>query len=138
MLTIDGQKMSKSLGNFVTLKDAFKVHDPTTVRYFIAASHYRSVVDYTENALQTAGTSLKRLHQTVRTLRERLPENSSSSGQWFTQIQVSFNEAMDDDFSTPQAFAALFDLNREVNTMLASAEPNPDAVADAERLFSVI
>ena len=138
MLTIDGQKMSKSLGNFVTLKDAFKVHDPTTVRYFIAASHYRSVVDYTENALQTAGTSLKRLHQTVHNLRERLPENSSSSGQWFTQIQVSFNEAMDDDFSTPQAFAALFDLNREVNTMLASAEPNPDAIADAERLFSVL
>ena len=138
MLTIDGQKMSKSLGNFVTLKDAFKVHDPTTVRYFIAASHYRSVVDYTENALQTAGTSLKRLHQTVRTLRERLPENSSSSGQWFTQIQIRFNEAMDDDFSTPQAFAALFDLNREVNTMLTLEEPNPDAVADAERLFSVL
>ena len=45
---------------------------------------------------------------------------------------------MDDDFSTPQAFAALFDLNREVNTMLASAEPNPDAIADAERLFSVL
>ncbi len=138
MLTIDGQKMSKSTGNFVTLIDAFEQHDPLAVRYFIAASHYRSVVDYSENALKTAGASLKRLHQTVRTLRERKPADQKPSGTWFQEIRQRFETGMDDDFSTPQAFAALFDLNREVNSMLASEDPNPEAMADAESLFSVL
>ena len=138
MLTIDGQKMSKSTGNFVTLIDAFEQHDPLAVRYFFAASHYRSVVDYSENALKTAGASLKRLNQTVRTLRERKPADQKPSGTWFQEIRQRFETAMDDDFSTPQAFAALFDLNREVNSMLASEEPNPEAMADAESLFSVL
>jgi|TARA_B100001079_G_scaffold194532_1_gene168252 cysteinyl-tRNA synthetase len=138
MLTIEGQKMSKSTGNFVTLIDAFGQYDPLAVRYFIAASHYRSVVDYSENALKAAGTSLKRLHQTVRTLREKKPADQKPSGKWFEEFRNRFESSMDDDFSTPQAFAALFDLNREVNSMLASEDPNPEAMADAEQLFSVL
>ncbi len=138
MLTIDGQKMSKSTGNFVTLIDAFGQYDPLAVRYFIVASHYRSVVDYSENALKAAGTSLKRLHQTVRTLREKKPLDQKPSGKWFKEFRNRFESSMDDDFSTPQAFAALFDLNREVNSMLASEDPNPEAMADAEQLFSVL
>ena len=138
MLTIEGQKMSKSTGNFVTLIDAFGQYDPLAVRYFIAASHYRSVVDYSESALKAAGTSLKRLHQTVRTLREKKPLDQKPSGKWFEEFRNRFESSMDDDFSTPQAFAALFDLNREVNSMLASEDPNPEAMADAEQLFSVL
>ena len=138
MLTIEGQKMSKSTGNFVTLIDAFGQYDPLAVRYFIAASHYRSVVDYSENALKAAGTSLKRLHQTVRTLREKKPLDQKPSGKWFKEFRNRFESSMDDDFSTPQAFAALFDLNREVNSMLVSEDPNPEAMADAEQLFSVL
>ncbi len=138
MLTIEGQKMSKSTGNFVTLIDAFGQYDPLAVRYFIAASHYRSVVDYSESALKAAGTSLKRLHQTVRTLREKKPADQKPSGKWFEEFRNRFESSMDDDFSTPQAFAALFDLNREVNSMLASEDPNPEAMADAEQLFSVL
>ncbi|SVC02880.1 uncharacterized protein METZ01_LOCUS255734, partial [marine metagenome] len=138
MLTIEGQKMSKSTGNFVTLIDAFGQYDPLAVRYFIAASHYRSVVDYSESALKAAGTSLKRLHQTVRILREKKPADQKPSGKWFEEFRNRFESSMDDDFSTPQAFAALFDLNREVNSMLASEDPNPEAMADAEQLFSVL
>ena len=138
MLTIEGQKMSKSTGNFVTLIDAFGQYDPLAVRYFIAASHYRSVVDYSESALKAAGTSLKRLHQTVRTLREKKPLDQKPSGKWFKEFRNRFESSMDDDFSTPQAFAALFDLNREANSMLASEDPNPEAMADAEQLFSVL
>jgi len=138
MLTIEGQKMSKSTGNFVTLIDAFGQYDPLAVRYFIAASHYRSVVAYSENALKAAGTSLKRLHQTVRTLREKKPLDQKPSGKWFKEFRNRFESSMDDDFSTPQAFAALFDLNREVNSMLVSEDPNPEAMADAEQLFSVL
>ena len=138
MLTIDGQKMSKSTGNFVTLIDAFGQYNPLAVRYFISACHYRSVVDYSESALKAAGTSLKRLHQTVRTLREKKPADQKPSGKWFEEFRNRFESSMDDDFSTPQAFAALFDLNREVNSMLASEDPNPEAMADAEKLFSIL
>ena len=99
---LDGQKMSKSTGNFVTLIDAFEQHDPLAVRYFIAASHYRSVVDYSENALKTAGASLKRLHQTVRTMRKRKPADQKPSGTWFQEIHQRFETAMDDDFPPPR------------------------------------
>ena len=138
MLTIEGQKMSKSSGNFVTLLELFERYDPLMVRYFIAASHYRSVVDFSENALGAAGSSLKRLHQTVRNLRKLKTAGVEVSGKYFEEYRLRFCEAMDDDFSTPQAFAVLFDLSREANNLLAEKSPDPQAVADAEYLFSTL
>ena len=138
MLTIEGQKMSKSSGNFVTLLELFERYDPLMVRYFIAASHYRSVVDFSENALGAAGSSLKRLHQTVRNLRKFKTDGVEVSGKYFEEYRLRFCEAMDDDFSTPQAFAVLFDLSREANNLLAEKSPDPQAVADAEYLFSTL
>ena len=138
MLTIEGQKMSKSSGNFVTLLELFERYDPLMVRYFIAASHYRSVVDFSENALGAAGSSLKRLHQTVRNLRKFKTAGVEVSGKYFEEYRLRFCEAMDDDFSTPQAFAVLFDLSREANNLLAEKHPDPQAVADAEYLFATL
>ena len=138
MLTIDGQKMSKSSGNFVTLPDLFENFDPLMVRYFIAASHYRSVVDFNENVLLSAEVSLKRLHQTVQKLREMKPEEAKPSGKKFEEFRRRFCQAMDDDFSSPQALAALYDLNREANNLLSEKNPDPEAVADAEHLFSTL
>ena len=138
MLTIEGQKMSKSSGNFVTLLELFERYDPLMVRYFIAASHYRSVVDFSENALGAAASSLKRLHQTVRNLRKFKTAGVEVSGKYFEEYRLRFCEAMDDDFSTPQAFAVLFDLSREANNLLAEKSPDPQAVADAEYLFSTL
>jgi cysteinyl-tRNA synthetase len=138
MLTIDGQKMSKSSGNFITLFDVFEKFDPMMVRYFIAASHYRSVVDFNESVLSAAEVSLKRLHQTVRNLRERKPDGVRPSGKKFEEFRRRFCQAMDDDFSTPLALAALFDLNREANNLLAEKNPDPEAIADAEHLFSTL
>jgi cysteinyl-tRNA synthetase len=138
MLTVDGQKMSKSSGNYVTLFDVFEKFDPLMVRYFIAASHYRSVVDFSESALTATGSSLKRLHQTVRNLRKCKTAGKKASGKYFEEYRRRFCQAMDDDFSTPQAFAALFDLSREANTLLSEKNPDPEAVADAEHLFSTL
>ena len=138
MLTIEGKKMSKSSGNFVTLLELFERYDPLIVRYFIAASHYRSVVDFSENAIGAAGSSLKRLHQTVRNLRKCKTAGVEVSGKYFEDYRRRFCEAMDDDFSTPQAFAVLFDLSREANNLLAEKSPDPQAVADAEYLFSTL
>ena len=138
MLTIDGQKMSKSSGNFVTLPELFENFDPLIVRYFIAASHYRSVVDFNENVLRSAEVSLKRLHQTVQKLRELKPEEAKPSGKKFEEFRRRFCQAMDDDFSSPQALAALYDLNREANNLLSEKNPDPEAIADAEHLFSTL
>ena len=138
MLTIEGQKMSKSSGNFVTLFDVFEQFNPLMVRYFIAASHYRSVVDFSENVLGAAEVSLKRLHHTVRNLRECKQDGVNPSGKYFEEFRRRFCQAMDDDFSTPQAFAALFDLSREANTLLAEKKPDPEAIVDAEHLFSTL
>ena len=98
MLTIEGQKMSKSSGNFVTLFDVFKNYDPLTVRYFIAASHYRSLVDFSESALTSAGISMKRLHQTVRNLREIKADGAKPSGKYFEEFRKRFCQAMDEDW----------------------------------------
>ena len=130
--------MSKSSGNFVTLPDLFENFDPLMVRYFIAASHYRSVVDFNETVLRSAEVSLKRLHQTVQKLRELKPNEVEPSGKKFEEFRTRFCQAMDDDFSTPLALATLFDLNREANNLLSEKNPDPEAVADAEHLFSTL
>ena len=136
MVTVDGVKMGKSLGNFVTIKDALQRHEPMTIRFFILSSHYRSPTDFSEAALEAAGKGLERLYGAVRLVRDRLataedarPERSrrSEADAAFQQVldeqKTRFTEAMDDDFSTPQALAVLFDLNKEVNTLLNSGEP---------------
>jgi cysteinyl-tRNA synthetase len=135
MLTIGGQKMSKSAGNFVSIEDTLAQHDPLAVRYFIVASHYRSVVDYSESTLSGATAALQRLHQTVRTLRSKMPATAKAPGQYFQEFRNRFCAAMDDDFGTPQALAVLFDLSREANTLLAQPSPDSEALLDAEQLF---
>ncbi|MBF0349837.1 MAG: cysteine--tRNA ligase [SAR324 cluster bacterium] len=138
MLTIDGQKMSKSLGNFITLQDAISGHDPMVIRYFMISGHYRSVVDYSANALSAAENALSRLWQVTRRLREKIPENTKPAQKHFQEFRQKFCQAMDDDFSTPQALAVLFDLSREVNALLNATAPDLDALIDAEHLFSTL
>jgi cysteinyl-tRNA synthetase len=127
MVTVDGVKMGKSLGNFVTIKDALSRHDAMTIRTFVLSSHYRSPTDFSEEALDAAGRGLERLLGAVGLVRERLrdaPEGEVDAG-WSAKLEgyrARFMEAMDDDFGTPQAMAALFDLGRDVNTLLYSGE----------------
>ncbi len=122
MVTVNGQKMGKSLGNFTTLKDAFKKWKPETIRFFILQSHYRSTLDFSDEAVDAAAKGLERLANTVRTLRERIKaaaEDGSISPINLTRYKAAFFAAMDDDFNTPQAIAVLFDLSRDVNQSLA-------------------
>jgi cysteinyl-tRNA synthetase len=128
MVTVDGVKMGKSLGNYVTIKDALSRHDPMTIRFFILSTHYRSPTDFSEEALQAAGRGLERLFGAVQLVRERAQEaaeGETNAGwvQTLEQHRQRFLEAMNDDFNTPQAIATLFDLSREVNTLLNSGEP---------------
>jgi cysteinyl-tRNA synthetase len=126
-LTVDGVKMSKSLGNFITVKDALKTYRPEAIRLFILSSHYSNPVDFSEAALDSAQKGWERLMGAVRLTRYALrdaPEGDAGSG---FQVAIDehrqqFIEAMDDDFNAPQALGVLQNFTREVNTLLNSGE----------------
>lgn len=124
MITVNDTKMSKSLGNFITIKDALEKYDPTTIRYFILSSHYRSRLDVSEAALDAAKSGSERFISTVKNLRTNLASSdfvdNFQSPFDPEKYRVQFEEMMDDDFNTPRAIAILFDLSREVNSYLNS------------------
>ena len=135
MVTVEGQKMGKSLGNFVTLKDAFKLFSPLTIRFFVLNTHYSSPIDYSNEALDAADKGLERLHNTIRNLRERLGssgnEGAVATGDWKGKLEKyknNFEEAMDEDFNTAEALAVLFNLTKEVNNLLNSDEEISEGV----------
>ncbi len=124
MVTVDGQKMGKSLGNFVTLKDAFKKFSPLTIRFFVLNTHYSSPINYSDEALDAANTGLERLLNTMRSIKERMESANGTEGQeeWKAKLESyknSFEEAMNEDFNTAEALAVLFNLSKEVNGLLS-------------------
>lgn len=105
---VDETKMSKSLGNFFTVREILKKYQPEVVRYFILNSHYRSPLNYSDQQLDQARAGLARLYIALRDLEPgEAPPNSV--------FRTRFAEAMDDDFNTPIAISVLFDLAREIN-----------------------
>ncbi len=124
LVTVNGQKMSKSLGNFVTLKDAFQRHDPLVIRFFILQSHYRSTLDFSEEALSGAKAGWVKLVNAAQSVRERLAAPAVTDGSRLdvAPFRERIIEAMNDDFNSPQAIAVLFDLASEVNKALHSPE----------------
>jgi cysteinyl-tRNA synthetase len=129
MITVDGTKMGKSLGNYTTIKDALSRHSPMTIRLFILNSHYRSPTDFTEAALEAASKGYERLVGAVSLTRQALADadcGEPPDEKFLTVIQhhkMRFLAAMDDDFNTPQALAVLFDFNKEVNGLLNEGQP---------------
>ncbi|PSU71930.1 cysteine--tRNA ligase [Photobacterium phosphoreum] len=111
MVMVDREKMSKSLGNFFTIRDVLKHYDPETVRYFLMSGHYRSQLNYSEDNLKQARSALERLYTSLRGLDTSV---EAAGGEEFV---ARFKEAMDDDFNTPEAYSALFDMAREINRL---------------------
>lgn len=136
-LTVDDVKMSKSLGNFVTVKDALETYSPEAIRFFILSSHYRKPVDFSRDTMLAAERGVERLHNTVRALRQRKEQAQSSETADGSETDglllysERFLDAMNDDFNTPRAIAALFDFNREVNDLLNSDRPLDHSTLDA-------
>ena len=110
MVMVDREKMSKSLGNFFTVRDVLKYYDAETVRYFLMSGHYRSQLNYSEDNLKQARSALERLYTALRGTAHSDVEFARSA-----QYVERFKEAMDDDFNTPVAYSVLFDLAKEVN-----------------------
>ncbi len=108
---VDNEKMSKSLGNFFTIRDVLAKYDPETVRFFILRAHYRSALNYSDAHLDDARGALKRLYTALSQV-SPVPVDAIDWGQPHAQ---RFRAAMDEDFGTPEAVAVLFDLASEVN-----------------------
>jgi cysteinyl-tRNA synthetase len=118
-------KMSKSLGNFVTIKDALVDYRPEVIRYFNLSAHYTNPVTYGDESLSAAAGGWERLYGAVRQTRQRMntaPNGDAGNGfvDRLEQAKSEFSLAMDDDFNAPRALAALQALTRDVNTLLNS------------------
>ena len=121
MITIGGQKMGKSLGNFITLNEFFsgshpkldKAYSPMTIRFFILQAHYRSTLDFSNEALSAAEKGMKKLFETQKNI-NTLPTSNTTSVD-FNAVFTKCIEAMCDDFNTPVVIANMFEISRLVN-----------------------
>jgi cysteinyl-tRNA synthetase len=146
LLTINGKKMSKSLGNYISIGDLLKRYDADVLRLFVISTHYRRPVDFTEEKLENTKQSLLRIRGTVNNLRERITALSEEAsvgiqGDVFrhqTQmIMEDFVEIMDDDFNTPRALAAFYRLIQIGNKALAAKMNRSVLMAILESIMEV-
>ncbi|GHG64271.1 cysteine--tRNA ligase [Alishewanella longhuensis] len=129
MVQVDKEKMSKSLGNFFTVKDVLAEYNAEAVRYFLLSSHYRSQLNYSKENLEQAHAALGRLYTALRNV---TPSHSIDLNSPYI---VRFKAAMDDDFNTPEALPVLFELAREVNRF---KETEPAKAAELAGLLSLL
>jgi cysteinyl-tRNA synthetase len=115
-INVDNEKMSKSLGNFFTIRDVLKVFDAETIRFFVVRSHYRSPLNYSDVHLNDARNALKRLYTAL----AAVPPAAMAGIDWREPHAQRFQAAMNEDFGTSEAVAVLFDLASEVNRSLSA------------------
>ena len=144
MITIDGQKMGKSLNNFITLDEFFSgnqealdcSYSPMTIRFFILQAHYRSTVDFSNEALHAAEKGMQKLFNTIEVLGKLKASETSSIN--IKPFRASLYEAMDDDFNTPITIAYLFELSKIINQVNDGKETLMDAnIKEVKDLFTV-
>jgi len=136
MVTIQGQKMGKSLGNFITLEEFFtgshrlleQAYSPMTIRFFILQAHYRSTLDFSNEALAAAEKGLKKLLTAYETLTKMLPENQPQAyleecGGKITELAANCYAAMNDDLNSPMVIASLFEGVHMINSAADKKEP---------------
>ncbi len=140
-LTLDGVKMSKSLGNTLTIRDALKRWRGEAIRYFVLSSHYSNPIDFSDDAVEAAFKGWQRIWGAVSLAREQLRqaapgEASPEVAAMLEATRQQFMERMDDDFNTPGALAALQDLTRQVNTLINEGGPQTQgSLAAVDALF---
>ncbi|MAG13532.1 MAG: cysteine--tRNA ligase [Spirochaetales bacterium] len=140
MVTVDGTKMGKSLGNSTTLKDVLNAHNPMALRFFLLSSHYRSDTDFSEHALQAAERGYARLEQSILDTYMRTDESHikllPADLNLFQPYVHRFLKAMNDDLNTPQALAVLFDVAKLLRTTFSGRqEQHSAALFDEARTF---
>ncbi|OOE79934.1 cysteine--tRNA ligase [Salinivibrio sp. ML198] len=133
MVMVDREKMSKSLGNFFTIRDVLAHYDAETVRYFLLSGHYRSQLNYSDENLNQARSALERLYTSLRGLdTQAVPAGGD-------EYVARFEAAMNDDFNTPEAYSVLFDMAREVNRLRGDDQAAASALgAQMRKLASIL
>jgi len=123
-VNIDNEKMSKSLNNFFTIREVLKHYHPEEIRLVLMSSHYRGPINYSDQELNTARSSLQRFYTALRGLDVQLKPAID------TEYEKEFKRVMDDDFNTPRALAVLFDLARNINVLKEKEEAKPETARD--------
>ncbi len=122
LVTVEGKKMSKSLGNFITLRDLTNRYNPQVIRFFLLSAHYRKPLDFSERALKDARKGLLRIQNTIFNLKNSMEYASSKDSSEFREkiklARRDFKSYLEDDFNIPRALAVLFDFLRDANTYL--------------------
>jgi cysteinyl-tRNA synthetase len=138
LVTVNGQKMSKSLGNFTLAADVLALRDPLVVRYALAAAHYRSSLDLSESSWDEAEAALGRISTFVARVRRALPGAPDESR--IGEVPEAFAAAMDDDLGVPQAIAVLHDTVRRGNAAIDAAENDEawDAFVQVDAMVRVL
>ncbi|GGR87175.1 cysteine--tRNA ligase [Deinococcus sedimenti] len=139
MLTIGGEKMSKSKGNFLTIQDVLAQHDPMVVRFLLVGSHYRSITEFSDAAFESARSGYRRLTEALHEIERRLPnapagQNAALDAKIAAHVQA-FEDALRDDFNTPKAVAALFGLTTDLNAALNTGEVPRGTLEAAQRAY---
>jgi cysteinyl-tRNA synthetase len=147
-ININNEKMSKSLGNFVLVHDIIQKHDPDALRFFMLSVHYRHPINYSEELLENAKTSLERLKTSYQNLKHRKEASTNlteNDHEWMEKIQKlhdEFVKEMDDDFNTANAISVLFELSRQANYYLMEKHTSEKVISafmkEFEDLFSVL
>ena len=121
-LNVKGEKMSKSLGNFITINELLQEYSPEVFRFFVLSTHYRSPIDFSQKILDQSSKGLQRIYKFIESINDLLDKNiliSLENDQKYmdklVETRIQFLDAMDNDFNTPAAFSSIFDLIRDVN-----------------------
>jgi len=141
-LNVMGEKMSKSLGNFITINDLLQEYSPDVFRFFVLSTHYRSPIDFSQEILHQSQQGLQRIYKLIETINELLDENTAISMEndqeyiyKLSEVRKEFFEAMDNDFNTPSAFSTIFDIIREVNRDINDSNISKNALTKLKALI---
>lgn len=147
-INIDNEKMSKSLGNFVTVHEIIKKHDPQVLRFFMLSVHYRNPINYSEELLENTKAAFERLKTSYQNLKHRMDASANltdNNGEWLGKIaglHEQFLKEMDDDFNTANAVSILFELSKLANLYLLEKNTSEDVISafvtELEVLFAVL
>jgi cysteinyl-tRNA synthetase len=140
-VTIKEEKMSKSLGNIVSVEDLLQEYSPETLRYFLVASHYRKPIDFDEDALEEARKAVTRLLNTIDLVKGAVKGGQGDlTGEPFPidEYRERFQEAMDDDFNTPAALSVLFELARDTNRRIEEKNIDRESLEKVLDTFRVL
>jgi cysteinyl-tRNA synthetase len=137
-LTVQGQKMAKSLGNFITIKDFLKKHSARILRLFVFKTHYRSPIDYSEKEIEQVKNQLERIDEFIKKIRNPKSEIRNKSKIQISKFEKEFEKAMEDDFNTPKAIAVTFDLVNKGNSLIAQNKLDKIATKDILKFLKKI